>query len=171
MKVSKGIFRIVLLSSVFGLLQGCSDAKEPSNQTTNTVTKEETKPRVYIDEVYKLQELTQQLVDYKYNPPYIKYKQFSRIKENLAIGIEPTCNYFDELVRTTGESQSQYREDAIRCSNTVLSMTAVLLDLKDGNHKSIREQRGKIVIINDYLIKQLDEYRNTPQYKAGLNNT
>jgi hypothetical protein len=172
MKVSNGIFGVVLLLPVIGLFQGCTEIEEPSNKTSQvTVKKEESKPRVYIDEIGKLQGLTQQLIDYKYVPPYSSYEVFSRIKENLAIGMEPTCNYFDELMKSTGNINSPHLEDSIRCSDTVLSMTAVLFDIRDGDHNAIQEQRRKLIIINDHLVKQLDEYRNTPEYKAEMEIT
>lgn len=132
------------------------------------IEKQDTQPRVYINELLKLQELTQQLVDYKYQPQYSSYETFARIKENLAIAIEPTCNYFDELMRTTGNMKSPHLDDSIRCSDTVLSMTAVMFDLRDGDHKAIKAQRESISIINDHLVNQLDEYRNTPAYQAEL---
>jgi len=169
MKVSNGI---VLILPVLGLLQSCTEIEEPAKKIPQvTVKNEESKPRVYIDEIGKLQDLTQQLIDYKYVPPYSSYEVFSRIKENLAIGMEPTCNYFDELMKSTGSINSPHREDAIRCSDTVLSMTAVLFDIRDGDHNAIQEQRRKLIIINAHLVKQLDEYRNTPEYKAEMKST
>lgn len=164
MKVSNGIFGIVLILPIIGLFQGCTDVKEPAKKTSQVTVKiVDSKPRVYIDEIGKLQDLTQQLINYKYVPPYSSYEVFSRIKENLAIGMEPTCNYFDELMKSTGNINSSHREDSIRCSYTVLSMTAVLFDIRDGDHNAIQEQRKKLIIINDHLVKQLDEYRNTPE--------
>lgn len=166
MKVSNGIFVIVSVLSVLGFIQGCTEVEATKKTPQVTVQKEESTPRVYIDEVYKLQQLTQQLVDYKYKPPYSSYEVFARIKENLAIAIEPTCNYFDELVRTTGNLNSPHREQAIRCSDTVLSMTAVLYDIRDNDHHSIQKQRKKLIIINNFLVKHLDEYRSASEYKA-----
>ena len=172
MKLSNRIFGIVSIMSVLGFIQGCTEVEQSVKQAPQaTVNQEEVKPRVYIDEVYKLQQLAQQLVDYKYLPPYSSYEVFSRIKENLAIAIEPTCYYFDELVRTTGNLNSPHREQAIRCSDTVLSMTTVLFDIRDGDFSAIQEQRMKLIIINDYLVKQLDDYRNIPEYKAEMKIT
>lgn len=135
------------------------------------VKKEETKPLVYIDEVFKLQQLTQQLVDYKYQPPYSSYKTFAKIKKNLAISIEPTCAYFDELVTATGNNNSPHREQAIRCSDTVFSMTTVMLDIRGGDYNAIAEQRKKLITINTNLLNQLEEYKQTPEYKAEMKST
>ena len=66
MKLSNRIFGIVSVMSVLGFIQGCTEVEQVPQVT---VSNEETKPRVYIDEVYKLQQLTQQLVDDKYLPP------------------------------------------------------------------------------------------------------
>ena len=50
-------------------------------------------------------------------------------------------------------------------------MTTVLFDIRDGDFSAIQEQRMKLIIINDYLVKQLDDYRNIPEYKAEMKIT
>lgn len=133
------------------------------------IQKEESTPRVYIDEVYKLQQLTEQLINYTYVAPYPSFKQFAQVKKNLERNIEPTCNYLKELVNTTGHYKSEYQDESLGCADTIFSMMVVLFDIRDGDYNSIKEQREKLIMINANLVKQLDKYKNTPEFKTKVN--
>lgn len=128
-------------------------------QTSSTqVISKENKPRVYIDEIYKLQQLTEQLVNSTYKQPYSTFERFAIIKKNLERKIEPTCNYFDELVKTTGNYTSPHRDENINCKDTVLSMMVVLFDIRENDHISIEEQRQKVLVINNNLKVKIEQF-------------
>lgn len=116
---------------------------------------------IYIDELYKLQQVTHFLVTNLYLPPYPSYQSFIKITRNLNKTITPTCLYFDELVSTTGKLKSRFKQDAIHCKNSLEGMPVVLLDLQQGKYSHIQLEHQKISIINNHLLNKLDGYEDS----------
>lgn len=116
--------------------------------------------RIYIDEIYKLQQYTDLLVNKLYLPPYPSYQSFIKIKRNLNKTITPTCLYFDELMLTTRKLKSPFKQDAMHCKNALDSMLVVLFDLQQGKHSQIKLMHQKISIINNHLVNQLKGYED-----------
>jgi hypothetical protein len=111
--------------------------------------------RIYIDEIYKLQQYTDLLVNKLYLPPYPSFQSFIKIKRNLNKTITPTCHYFDQLMLTTGKLKSPFKHDAIHCKNALESLLVVLRDLQQGKHSQIKLEHQKLSIINNQLVNQL----------------
>jgi hypothetical protein len=116
--------------------------------------------RIYMDEIYKLQQYTDLLVNKLYLPPYPSYQSFIKIKRNLNKTITPTCLYFDELMLITGKLKSPFKHDAMHCKNALDSMLVVLLDLQQGKHSQIKLEHQKVSIINNHLVNQLKGYED-----------
>jgi hypothetical protein len=158
-------FIFFIVSAIF---MNQKTAQAAAVQPINNIIKVNTH-RVYINEVHKLQQLTDKLINHTYLPPHPSYEDFTKTTENLATSIKPTCDYFDELVKQNAYINSQHNEQAIRCIDTVLSMINVMFDIRDGEHNSIKEQRQKLIIINANLLNQLEEYKKTPEFQEKIN--
>jgi hypothetical protein len=142
-------------SNTFKLVSNSSNTEYLSDTHT-----EVRNSRIYIDEIYKLQQYTDLLVNKLYLPPYPSFQSFIKIKRNLNKTITPTCHYFDQLMLTTGKLKSPFKHDAIHCKNALESLLVVLRDLQQGKHSQIKLEHQKLSIINNQLVNQLKDYED-----------
>lgn len=178
MKAGKIILGIIVALMIIGAFSDDNNTKsqkaidnEQSNNQVDQISDYQStlqKEPVYIDEVYKLQQFTDQLINSLYQAPYPSFERFGQIKKNLEANIKPTCDYFNHLKETTGNVKSEYFDEAQGCSLAVLSMMTVLFDIRDGDEASIQEQRQRLIPIYNNLKNQVDKYRESDEYKQKM---
>jgi len=171
MKKSTKVIGVILVLGIIGFVTEDKEPKlikseEPVSQTI--VEKEISTPVKQIDLVHQLHEQIESIVN-NYTYPYPSFKKFSQYKFNAEKLLTPICDDYLKLVKQTGGNvESKYFNESVDCQNTKLSLMVVLFGIRDNDVNSINEQKQKLLTIDAKLVKQLDEYRETPEYKAEM---
>ncbi|MCO7251342.1 MULTISPECIES: hypothetical protein [unclassified Pseudoalteromonas] len=92
-------------------------------------------------------------------------RQFYDVKNNYDEQLDKICGDFDALVKSTGNLNSDYYDEALACRNFKLSLVHVINSLNQGAYSEIPKIRAKFEPEYQNLKKQVDEYRESKKSK------
>lgn len=107
-------------------------------------------------------------LDYWFRGSYEPHhkRQFYDVKNNYDEQLDKICGDFDALVKSTGNLNSDYYDEALACRNFKLSLVHVIQNLNHGTYSEIPKIRAKFEPAYQNLKKQVDAEREKSKGKT-----
>jgi hypothetical protein len=135
--------------------QAKQKTKTVKTQKTNTTESKKTKP---IDLIYQLKTKMDEL-EYWYKGPFkpTDKLKFYEVKTKYDKQLNIICEEFGDLVKRTGNLNSEYHDENLTCLNFQLSLVHVIQNLNHGTYNEIPKLREKLEHDYQNLKIQVDE--------------